>query len=85
MRFNFSFHFGLMYTSFLLMLFAGNDNLFAQTADNTIFRDDFNRADFGSSWRVNPSWSILNGSAYNLLMVQAAHLRQVRTFPVIPI
>lgn len=67
MRFNFSFHFGLMYTSFLLMLFACNDNLFAQTADNTIFRDDFNRADFGSSWRVNPSWSILNGSAYNFI------------------
>ena len=55
-----SFNFKLSKHFFLLMLLPCTVNLHAQT----IFRDDFDRANIGIAWQTN-SWSIVNGSAFN--------------------
>src|SRR5688572_20521303 len=51
---------------FLLITLSKDAGLFAQT-DEPVFRDDFNRSNFGSSWQADLSWSIVNGAAYNFV------------------
>jgi hypothetical protein len=48
----------------LVILLVASGNVFAQS-DSLIFRDDFNRSTLGINWQHHPSWSIVNGLAYN--------------------
>jgi len=52
---------------FFLLMFTPCFSLFGQTADSLLFRDDFDRVELGSFWEAAPSWSIVNGSAYNFI------------------
>ncbi|KAA6438294.1 T9SS type A sorting domain-containing protein [Dyadobacter flavalbus] len=51
-----------MFVMFLLF-FASLTTAFAQT--ELPFRDDFNRSVLGANWKINNSWSIRNGAAFN--------------------
>ncbi len=53
--------------------------LFAQTPDSTLFRDDFNRSELGSSWQ-GESWSIVNGAAYNFTSGVGGTLKTTRGY-----
>ncbi len=50
---------------FFAMLFLTTASFSARSSDSTVFRDDFNRSSLESFWKAAPSWSIINGSAYN--------------------
>ncbi|MEP6595172.1 MAG: T9SS type A sorting domain-containing protein [Ginsengibacter sp.] len=58
------FYFKLFKVFSILMLFLASTNLFGQTSDKTIFRDDFNRITLGTVWQTN-NWSIVDESAFN--------------------
>ncbi|MEO6330803.1 MAG: T9SS type A sorting domain-containing protein [Ginsengibacter sp.] len=51
----------------VLLLLAPGMGLFSQASDPSIFRDDFNENVFGNFWLAHPSWSIVNGTAFNLI------------------
>lgn len=55
-------------------------NIYAQPSDSTIFRDDFNRTALGDFWQAAPSWSIVNGSAYNFIDGTGGTLRTSESY-----
>ena len=74
------FHHNLTLWFSLSVLLVTSIHLSAQTADSTIFKDDFDRAELGAFWQAHPSWYIQNGSAYNFIDGTGGTLRTTDNF-----
>ena len=64
----------------LLTLVLAGGSLSAQTADSSIFKDDFDRAQLGSFWQAHPSWYIQASAAFNYIDGTGGTLRTTDNF-----
>lgn len=62
------------------MVLAASESIFAQTPDNFILRENFNRTSFGNLWKAHPSWSLVNGSALNFIDGTGGTLKTAKSY-----